>query len=93
MKQIVAALAVVFSAASVHAQSPGQTMHDTYCVICHDSGVYTREDRIARNYDDLRAQVARWQENVSLNWSETEIDLVASWLAGRYYGLKCPDDC
>ena len=81
------------AASSVSAQTPIQTTHDTYCIMCHDTQVYTRESRLARDYENVRAQVDRWQANVSLKWSDQEIDAMATWLATRYYGLSCPDEC
>ncbi len=67
--------------------------HDTYCIACHDTSVYTRDDRLARDYDSLRAQVDRWQSNISLSWGKEEIDRMASWLATRYYRMPCPNQC
>ena len=78
---------------SAVAQTPVQTMHDTYCIMCHDATVYTRENRIGRDYEGLRAEVKRWQSNMSLNWSEDEVDAVATWLSQRYYGFDCPTEC
>lgn len=74
-------------------QTPAQTMHDTYCIMCHDTSVYTRDNRTARDYQSLRAEVDRWQSNVSLKWGEDEVEAVATWLAKRYYGFSCPSDC
>ena len=80
-------------AGGVAAQTPAQTLHDTYCIMCHDSSVYTRENRTAHDYQSLRGEVDRWQSNVSLKWGEDEVDAVATWLAKRYYGFSCPTDC
>ena len=94
MKYVFAILAAGLAATgSASAQTPIQTTHDTYCIMCHDTQVYTRKARLARDYESLRAQVDRWQSNVSLNWSDQEIDAMATWLAVRYYGLSCPADC
>lgn len=88
-----AALAAV--TADVHAQEPvrAQILHDTYCVMCHDSRVYMREDRIGRDYREIRAQVRRWQENISLRWDDQDIDRVSTHIASKYYKLNCPDEC
>ena len=67
--------------------------HDTYCIACHTTSVYTRDDRLASDYDSLRAQVDRWQSTISLSWSKEEIDQMASWLAKNYYQMPCPDRC
>ena len=60
---------------------------------CHDTRVYTREDRMARDYDQVRAQVVRWQQNVSLVWDVADINQVTGYIASRYYRFKCPDQC
>lgn len=96
MKQSAVRLMFVLAlsgAGVVSAQTPVQTMHDTYCIMCHDTRVYTRDKRIARDYEGLRAEVNRWQSNMSLNWSGDEVDTVATWLAKRYYGFDCPSEC
>jgi len=67
------------------ADDPAKTQHDTYCIMCHDTQVYTREARLARNYDEVREQVNRWQTNLSLQWSDSEIDRMTTWLITRYY--------
>lgn len=96
MKQIIVTLMLALPlvvAGRVAAQTPAQTMHDTYCVMCHDTKVYTRENRTANDYQSLRAEVDRWQSNVSLKWSDQDIDVVAAWLAERYYGFNCATEC
>lgn len=67
--------------------------HDTYCIACHDTKVYTRGDRLAGNYDELRAQVVRWHSNLSLKWSDEEIDRMTAWLAKHYYKMECSETC
>ena len=94
MKYFVAILAFGLAVSvSASAQTPAQTTHDTYCIMCHGTEVYTRKSRIANDYDSLWVQVDRWQSNVSLNWTSTQIDMMATWLATRYYGFSCPDEC
>lgn len=94
MKYFIAIVVVGLAvSAGVSAQTPAQTTHDTYCIVCHGTEVYTRQSRIANDYASLREQVDRWQSNVSLNWTSTQIDMMADWLATRYYGFDCPDEC
>ena len=87
-------IAVTFSAGSGVTRAgeadPAKEAHDTYCIACHDTSVYTRDERLAGDYDALREQVDRWQSNISLSWSDEEIDRMASWLAKRYYRMHCP---
>jgi hypothetical protein len=84
----------VFTAVPALAQGErARTLHDTYCVMCHGTQAYTRPDRVANDYDSIRGQVDRWQKNVRLNWSDKDIDLVAIYLAQRFYKVPCPADC
>jgi mono/diheme cytochrome c family protein len=87
--------ALVFVTLDVHAQetSRGRTLHDAYCMSCHATRVYTRPDRAARDYQQVREQVDRWQKNVSLNWEDADIDLVTAYIASRFYGFDCPAKC
>lgn len=65
----------------------GQSLHDNHCVLCHTTSVYTRDDRLANTYLEVRQQVQRWQENTKLRWSPTDIDNVTEYIAERYYKL------
>jgi hypothetical protein len=87
------AVAIGIGVTDVNAAELAQEAHDTYCIACHDTSVYTRSERLAGDYDALREQVDRWQSNISLNWSTEEIDQMAPWLAKHYYQFPCPDQC
>ncbi len=90
---MLAIVSVVSTAAGLtraETAEPAQEAHDTYCIVCHDTSIYTRADRLAKDYDALRGKVNRWQGNVPFNWSDAEIDRMASWLARRYFRMGCP---
>ena len=87
------AVATSTGVTNVGAAELAQEAHDTYCIACHDTSVYTRDERLAGDYDASRAQVDRWQSNISLSWSKEEIDRMASWLAKHYYRMRCPHHC
>lgn len=96
MHRLAVFAATVFAlapAALEAADGRARTLHDTYCVMCHGTQVYTRADRLAKDYAGVREQVDRWQKNVSLNWSQTDIDAVTDYLAARYYKVACPTSC
>jgi hypothetical protein len=93
MLAVGAAVATGIGVTIAGAAEPAREAHDTYCIACHDTSVYTRDDRLARDYDALREQVDRWQSNISLSWSTEEIDRMASWLAKHYYQIPCPNQC
>jgi hypothetical protein len=90
------ALALILGVAvNAYAQDVGrgQTLHDTHCRMCHDSLVYTRKDRVANSWEQVRVEVLRWQKVVSLDWSDADIDEVTNFIATKYYGLDCPAKC
>lgn len=89
MKPVLLA-AALFVAWPAQSQDRAKTLHDTYCLMCHTTQVYTRDDRLADNYEQIRAQVDRWQGNVSLKWNAGDIDLVTAYLARHYYKMPCP---
>jgi mono/diheme cytochrome c family protein len=68
----------------------GQVLYENHCRMCHDSIAFKREGKIAGNYEEVRAQVIRWQTNVSLHWSAEDIENVASYVARTYYKIPCP---
>jgi hypothetical protein len=90
---VVFILTAMPAALPVRADDRAKILHDTYCMMCHDTRVYTRNTRLANDFTQIRDQVDRWQDNVSLNWSAVEIDLVANYLARRFYNVPCPAAC
>lgn len=71
----------------------GKSLHDTHCRMCHDATPYQRETRVAKTYEQLRAQVSLWQGNTGLKWSAADIDAVTAYLASAYYHIPCPSAC
>lgn len=74
------------------AQEPerGRLLYENSCIGCHGRSVFSRANRIARNYAGVRAQVLRWQDNAGLSWSASEIDDVTSYLNRAVYKFKPP---
>jgi hypothetical protein len=52
--------------------------------------VYKRDRKVVKTYDDVRAQVVRWQAAGSLRWSKDDIESVTAFLAETYYDIPCP---
>ncbi|PWT76961.1 MAG: cytochrome C [Proteobacteria bacterium] len=88
----VLALALCFAASSAISADidRGKSLHETHCGMCHDSVAYKRDSRIAKTYEEVRAQVTRWQTNTSLRWSDQDIEDVTAYLAKTYYKIPCP---
>ena len=87
-------LTVLLTAAASGADlDHGKALHETHCRMCHDSVAYERGTRLAKTYEEVRAQVIRWQTNTSLHWSEADIEDVTSYVARTYYKIPCPNNC
>ncbi|MFP5506259.1 MAG: c-type cytochrome [Gammaproteobacteria bacterium] len=65
----------------------GQALHDQHCLKCHDSGVYTREDRRVSSLEGLRKQVKRCELSLGLTWFDEQVDDVVHYLNSTYYKL------
>ncbi len=68
----------------------GGELYGTYCIACHTAQVHWRDKRLVQSWGDLRYQVSRWQKVAGQNWSEEEINDVAAYLNGLFYGVPCP---
>jgi mono/diheme cytochrome c family protein len=88
--RILLAAALSVAAATVSAQPPpaasrGELLYTTHCIECHTTQMHWREQRLARDWDSLKAQVRRWQGNAGLGWSEADVVHVARYLNATIY--------
>lgn len=67
------------------ADSDGHALHDANCTKCHDSGVYTREDRFVTDRQSLDTQVRRCDANLGLKWFDDDVEAVVDYLDQSYY--------
>jgi len=65
------------------------------CVACHEQMVsgdakvlYTRKDRLAKNYEELRQRVHYCKDQLKLDWSEEQTNTVVEYLAKNYYDYR-----
>ncbi|MFN2308602.1 MAG: cytochrome c [Gammaproteobacteria bacterium] len=65
----------------------GRLLHDEHCMKCHDSGVYTRDDRRVTSLDGLRKQVKRCELSLGLTWFDEQTEDVVQYLNDAYYKL------
>lgn len=84
---LLAALAAFANPAAAGDLDRGKALHDTFCVMCHTPAIYSRSDRLANSYLEIRQQVERWQGNAKLRWSPQDIESVAEYVADKYYRI------
>lgn len=79
------------SMSSVYAVDPqrGRALYEVRCIECHDNSVHGRKTRAAKNYDEIRTWVARWNRELGGAWGTEEIEDVAAFLNDRYYSYPC----
>jgi len=75
----------VMAHAQVPAQTRGQLLYGTHCISCHSTQMHWRENKRAYDWDSLKLQVRRWQDNASLQWSEADVAEVARHLNDTIY--------
>jgi hypothetical protein len=68
----------------------GALLYETHCVACHDSQRHWRDQRLARDWPGLLAQVREWQARASLYWSDADIVEVARHLNDTIYRFPRP---
>ena len=89
MKQLLMFAAVLAMGGSALADvQHGQQLHDAHCMKCHDTGVYTRENRLVSSRDALTKQVKRCELNLGLRWFDKDINDVAEYLNQSFYKFK-----
>lgn len=66
----------------------GKKLHDQHCMQCHDSGVYTREDRRVNSLEALHKQVRRCEQSLGLKWFDEDIENVVQYLNRNHYHFE-----
>ena len=79
---------LVCFAVSADTGTPGQELHKSNCVSCHDDSVYQRQNRSVKSMADLKAQIQRCELTIDLGWSPEEVDSIAGYLNTKYYHFK-----
>lgn len=82
--------AIVPSAAHAADDDRGRLLYATYCDGCHTEQVHWRDRKRVSTWEQLVAEVARWQANVGLRWNQADIEAVARHLNRLHYRLPDP---
>jgi hypothetical protein len=63
----------------------GDDLHFENCTGCHDSSVYTRDNRNVRDLAQLGKQVRFCRDAIGVAWFDDEVDDVIEYLNTTYY--------
>jgi hypothetical protein len=63
----------------------GSELHVESCTACHDSAMYTRENRFVQSLANLGTQVRFCKDNLGITWFDDEVDDVVGFLNQNYY--------
>ena len=78
--------------ASTHAANinNGMELHQEHCMRCHQPEIYTRQNRIVNNLEQLAKRVRECELANELTWFEEEVEDVIAYLNANYYmfGIK-----
>jgi mono/diheme cytochrome c family protein len=89
MRTFFSTLLVLAVLTPVHAQAPapsrGELLYNTHCIACHSTQMHWREQRLARDWPSLKAQVRRFQGVAGLAWSDEDIAAVTRHLNDTIY--------
>lgn len=68
----------------------GEMLYQNHCIACHTTQVHWRDQRLAKDWPSLRAQVRRWERNTGLTWNEDDVEAVSRYLNALYYQFPEP---
>ena len=67
----------------------GRALYEIRCIECHDVSVHGRQNHAAKNYDEIRNWVIRWNNTLGGLWDTEDIEDVSAYLNTRYYRYPC----
>ncbi len=88
MKRILPALFLLLPALSAQAAErdfSAETFHRQHCTGCHDSSVYTRQNRRVHSRQQLESQVRMCDANLGIKLFDDDIQALTDYLDRRYY--------
>ena len=95
--KLITAFSIIFFVSSAHAidLKNGKVQHDKSCTSCHiakygndGSEIYTRSNRVVKNYSMLVQRVKACDINTSAGFHDDEVTNVIEYLNNSYYKFK-----
>jgi hypothetical protein len=94
MKSILCvSLLILLMPSSAYAELPGDSadgkrLHDANCMGCHDTGIYTRKDRLVRSLDALKKQLGNCSHMAKKEFSAIETQNIIKYLNDQFYQFR-----
>lgn len=66
----------------------GKALHDSNCVNCHTTSVYTRPNRRIDSLEALNRQVQRCETALGVKWPAEDVADVVHYLNENFYKFK-----
>lgn len=90
MKLHIASIALIVSTTgfNCYAETPhaGEDMHNQECMSCHNTDVYTREDRKVKTMNALSNQVNNCMKGAAqAEWTSKQTSNVVDYLNSKFY--------
>ena len=80
------ALSTPLFGVSLMAHADGEQLHaESNCFQCHDTSIYTRADRKAKDYAGVRRMVGFCRANLGIEWFPDEEAQVVEYLNDNFY--------
>ena len=94
MKSILCVSLLILLMPSAHAaelpgdSAEGKRLHDANCMGCHDSGIYTRKDRIVQSLDALKKRLGDCSHMAKKEFSAIETQNIIKYLNDQFYQFR-----
>ena len=78
-------IALAAQAALPGSSAEGKKFHDTNCVKCHDTSVYSRKDRHIKSLDALNGQLSSCAHGAQVILTDDEQRNIVKYLSEQFY--------
>ena len=82
---IIISMMVLVSAASPLLAGEGKALYENNCTRCHNTEVFTRDDRSVKSLEGLKNRVKQCSLAAESKWVDNEINIVVEYLNKNYY--------
>jgi hypothetical protein len=93
MKSILCVLLILLMPTIAYAELPGDSadgkrLHDANCMGCHDTGIYTRKDRLVQSLDALKKRLGDCSHMAKKEFSAIETQNIMKYLNDQFYQFR-----